>query len=174
MGRKRTLLAVLLLAPLAACSSVAVDTQHDPGVDFSNYRTWDWLPTSEMRAPDPMAQNPFVDKLIRAEVESGLAARGFPREPEDPEFLVTFITGVKDRLNVTHWGYGYGGRWGPSGGTTVSTYREGTLILDFIDTERREVIWRGSAQAVVQDPEVGKQNVREGIARMLDHFPPAK
>ena len=47
-----------------------------------------------------------------------------------------------------HYGRGYGG-----GVPYVRSYKEGTLILDFVDPETMQLIWRGWAVGAFDDPE---------------------
>ena len=57
----------------------------------------------------------------------------------------------------------------------VYQYEEGNLILDFIDPKSKELIWRGSAKAVVgneKTPEERQKKIEETIQKILEKYPP--
>jgi len=67
---------------------------------------------------------------------------------------VALLFGKQTKTNITSYGYGYGPYWGRYGGTAnidVSQYDEGTLIIDVIDMNKKELVWRGTGTGVI-DP----------------------
>ena len=172
MRHPAPILILILAASLPACSTTDVTSDYKKGVDFSKYRTWAWIPINEMRAPDPMAQNERADRFIRTGIERELVNRGYPMRPGSPDFYVSYITGVKDDLGTTAWGYGYGGQAWAAEGIQAYNYREGTLIVDVIDADKRELIWRGWAEGVINTFEEPDQLVREAVQKIFAEFPP--
>jgi hypothetical protein len=73
------------------------------------------------------------------------------------------------------YGYGpYGGYWGP-GGVSTYEYEEGSFILDFVDAKSKELIWHGSAKAVVgneKTPEERQKKIYETVQKILEKYPP--
>jgi hypothetical protein len=54
-------------------------------------------------------------------------------------------------------------------------YEEGSLILDFVDPQTKQLIWRGSAKAEVDDvktPEKREALIDEAVQKILKNFPP--
>lgn len=173
-----------LAVALAGCSSIRVNSDYDPKVDFSNFRTWSWLPQPVPEVIDPRVHNEIVDQRVRRAVEAGLAARGYQKvEPGHGDFGVGYYAAIEGKVSVQTINdyYGYGPGWGPGpafGATTqtyVREYDEGTLILEVVDSQSRELVWRASAQAEVSqsaEPEERDRRVREAVEQMLDDFPP--
>ena len=59
--------------------------------------------------------------------------------------------------------------------TRVREYEQGTLLLDFVDPETRQLLWRGSASARIRpssSPEESQKRANEAVAAMLERFPP--
>ena len=59
----------------------------------------------------------------------------------------------------------------------VYQYEEGTFILDFVDPESMELIWRGIAQGELRNyssPVKRYERIDEVVQKVLSNFPPAK
>ena len=165
------------------CSSIDVITDFDPEIVFSKYETYLWY-AGEMPADDKLSANPFVKKRVASSVESVLESKGFTKGADGKADLVVIIqAGSKDKMQVTnygHGGYGYGryGRgWGGGygGGTDVYYFEETTLLIDLIDLELKELVWRGSGTGTVKDYS-DQQEMQEAIdavvATIMNDFPP--
>jgi hypothetical protein len=174
----QSIIVVALIVLLASCSSVTVKSDYDPGVDFSKYKSFK-IYDGEPIPGDALAQNPLLQKRVVQSIEEQLQSKGFTKaESGDPDFIVAAHAGVKEKTQVTNWGgYGwYDPWWGPYGGRVdVSQYEEGTLVIDFVDFQGKELAWRGLGTAVVKDyssPEEIQRRVDHYVAQILGHFPP--
>ncbi|HEX6836464.1 MAG TPA: DUF4136 domain-containing protein, partial [Polyangia bacterium] len=57
---------------------------------------------------------------------------------------------------------------------TVRQYTEGTIVVDFVDPSSHRVLWRGSANGVVQHPQNPDLNkVAKSVDKMMRHYPPS-
>ena len=164
-----------------SCSTVyKVRYDYDVNINFELLKTYDWLPiqkNSDITSLDM--------KRIKNSVNSQLKNKGLKITSDSPEFLIAVHVEKKEKLSVTNWGYGYGpyggywvgywvGYWGPSG-IDVYQYEEGNLILDFIDPKSKELIWRGSAKAVVgneKTPEERQKKIEATVQKILEKYPP--
>ena len=175
---KRTLFCLLVLTALGcwSCSSVSINVDYDHDTDFSQYQTYRWMP-QEQRAPEQMSvEHSFLEKRIKDAVEAELRAAGYKRaRMEEPDFLVAYHIGARDKVDVTRYGYRYGphGRWGGPR-VEVRRYKEGTLILDLVDPGTRELFWRGTARGALRDITTGADEVRGVVSRILTGFPPSE
>ncbi|HYG07829.1 MAG TPA: DUF4136 domain-containing protein [Stenotrophomonas sp.] len=167
--------AALLLA--ACASSPTVKTDHDPAVDFSQYRTYTW-------GMKPQAGSPLVQQRIVDGIDARLQARGWRQAPDGQVTLAAhIITSQRQTLDTFYTGTGMGG-WGWRGGwgggmgmgtaqTTVRTYDVGTLVVDMFDTRTQQAIWRGTASGTVPStPERVNAAVEAGLDKMFTGFPP--
>jgi hypothetical protein len=169
---------------LVACSSTSFTTDHDPEIDFSNYKTYAWY-TGEMPEGDALSANPLVQKRVVSGVDKALEAKGYTQGTgEDFDFVVIIQAGTKEKMQVTNYGYGgygygrYGRGWGGYGGQTdVYQYDETTLMIDLVDAEKKELAWRGTATGVVKNysnQEKMQAAIDKVVARILKDFPPQK
>jgi hypothetical protein len=172
------IIAVGLMALLYSCSSLDISTDYDPTQDFSKYKTYRWARIKERDPNDLLTKNLNLRKRVHLAVNKGLKERGFEKlDRGKPDFIVFVHAGVQQKMNVYYQGgYHYGGWWGPYGGySSVSTYKQGTLVFDIVDTDEKELSWRGIASDVVQsysDPEALQEELDYVISIMLEDFPP--
>ena len=191
LTRLATLLAgILLVAVLSSCTASRTAVDYDPGVDFTDYRTYQWgAPEAVgLAGPEDPRVSPVARERMRLAIDQALLARGLVRE-SPPDFLVTLRTGLHDRQYVDTWG-----PWGPDpvwwrrghrhrpfgpfgydpffGRTTVRTVTEGTVALDMFDAETRQPIWHGHASRVVGRDDIHPADVERMVSAVLADFPP--
>lgn len=175
---------------LCACAGLEVNTDFDARADFSRYRRFAWLEppvresaSEELPANDVLAQNSLLDKRVRASVDEGLAARGLERvEPEQADLLVRYRVAIDEYLQQTGSFVGTGASYRhPSTVVSPSFYdaywttrriRDGTLIIDLIDAQTQQIIWRGWTVGRNPDGYFSEEQVRESVSRLLALFPP--
>ncbi len=165
---------VMVSAVLIGCASMSIRTDYDHSLDFAGYKTFGWLPRSGPKAPGGNLLTPFMEERIKSRIETELADKGYGLDTESqPDFLIAVHAGAKDQINVTDYGYHYGprGRWGPRY-VEVYTYKEGTLILDFVDPRLKQLIWRGWAVGALAGPEQVEQQITDSVGKILAEFPP--
>ena len=163
MRRALQLALILILAagPLAA-QKVYVD--YDRDADFDSYSTFQWQRSDEdLRDTDPLAHTRVKHAIAYRLSQGGV---GLTEVDSDPDLFVTYHTAEKENLQVNSSSMGYGGYgagwygrgwygggyWGGGFGsysTTVTTYTEGTLVIDIWDARKNQMVWRGMATAVV-------------------------
>ena len=172
------LLSVVAIAVLlTSCVSVRVAADYDTNVDFSEYKTFAFY-----KPGIDKAEISDLDKrrILRA-VESEMIAKGFTKS-EDPDLLVSIFTKSRERVNVFNngwgWGPGWGWGWNPwfwggYGMNSVSTSTEGTLFIDLIDAERKELVWQGSGSGyLTQKVEKKEERIREFVREIMGVYPP--
>ena len=181
-----SLVALAALAlPLAACSSTKVQSDYDPGYDFTHLNTYAWAERTEA-GKDPAVYSDIVESRVKEAVNRALQAKAFREVSSNPSFLVAWHGAIDQQHSVntvgTSYGYGWGwyGGWGGPGMATsttyVSTWDEGTLIIDFVDVSTNKLVWRGSAQGEVDeyenDPDRMQQDLNDAVTKMMATFPP--
>ena len=180
MKRVLKILAAFLVVALPGCSTMQVNYDYDPQTDFSSMNTFDWHPV-----PPGENLNQMVVKQVRSEVAQQLEEKGLRGSTEKPDFLIVIYGGRVSKVDIVDWGYSYGGpgryeRYGPystSRRIDVQEYEEGTLLLDFVDTDTKGLIWRSmatdalDAQATPKDRE---KQIQEAVTKILAKYPPAR
>jgi Domain of unknown function (DUF4136) len=173
--------AVALAVALTGCSTVQIDTQYKRDVDFGKYRAFAWNPVEPGPEQSQEARNPAIRQFVLGTIELQLSARGFQLAAPGttPDFLIAVHGWSRDRIEVRQYGYAYG--YGPYGmypmmagpAVEVRRYKEGTIVVDFIDAGTKELFWRGTASDTFM-PGTGPDSIKEAIATLLAAYPPPK
>ena len=137
---KRLLLLLIIVLISSSCDSVRVAADYDRSADFNSYETFaffkDGIDKAEISDLDKR-------RILRA-IESELLAKGFTKS-KTPDLLVNIFTKERQEVNVYNQNfgmYGWGWGWGPMMGwnqTNVTNSSRGTLFIDFIDTNKKEL-----------------------------------
>jgi hypothetical protein len=163
-----------ILLALMGCSSVAIDYDFDPAADFSKYRTYHWV--DEDVGHDVLAQMPLVKDRIKNGIDLALKNKGFIRQdPGETDFAVAIHGKVKTTTQITeHGDHGYHPWWGPYGGhVDVSTYDEGTVVIDIVDWSTKKLSWRGLITKIIEEsPGKDQAKINRIAADVMANFPP--
>ncbi|MGJ8745282.1 DUF4136 domain-containing protein [Polaribacter sp.] len=176
---KKIFLFLFATAILASCNSIKVATDYDTKVDFNQYKTFAFYKTGI----DKAEISDLDKKRILRAIESELLAQGLTKS-NNPDMLVSIFTKSRQKVNVqqqNNFGYGYGFGWGWNpwmmGGmnnVNVSQYTEGTLFIDFIDKEKKELVWQGIGTGAlkIQNREKKEARIKEFVKEIISRFPP--
>ncbi len=170
---------LMLFVLIASCSSVQVAADYDKNASFNDYKTFAFF-----KSGIDKAEISDLDKrrILRA-IESELMAKGFTKS-ETPDILVSIFTKSRDKVNVYNnnmgYGpYGYGWGWSPyywnSGYNSVSTSTstEGTLYVDLIDANKKELVWQGMGTGYLsQKMNKKEERIQEFVAKIMEKYPP--
>ena len=155
---------------LAACSTMRTNIDYDPSYDFNQAKTYNWIPN-----PQIAQANELFDKHFRKVMDEKMAAKGYSVNESNPNFLIAYHGDVQSKVDVTNWGYRYPGWYG---GVEVYQYEEGTLIVDFVDAQSKNLIYRATLTAEMDrgssDFERRQKRISEAVDKILKSFPPPK
>ncbi|MBD2714102.1 DUF4136 domain-containing protein [Microvirga sp. STR05] len=184
-GRTATLLAVstALLLGTAGCatsSRVGVTSDFDHSVNFQAFKTWSWYPTQTGDTEGGPAQGyqSFLDKRIRTAIEREMNAKGLSYTEKGGDLYVAYSAKVEDKQQANYGGFGpygypYGYRYGGLYNSGyITNYKAGTVIIDFVDSRRKELAWRGQGQAQVDKQTISEPEVYRIVNSILGTFPP--
>ncbi|MBN4085475.1 DUF4136 domain-containing protein [Flavobacteriaceae bacterium AH-315-B10] len=168
---------LLLLIAVTSCTSVRVAADYDKNANFNDYKSFAFFKTGIDKA-----EISDLDKrrILRA-IETELLAKGFTKS-ENPDLLVSIFTKSRQKINIYNNGfghYGYGWRWSPfywghSYYNNVSTSTEGTLYIDLIDSNKKELVWQGmgTGYLVTRNMEKKEERFREFVSKIMEKYPP--
>jgi len=161
---------------LNGCATMNVSSHIERGVDFAQFRTWDFGPADALPTGDPrLDNNPFFKDYLEGAVGKELERRHYTRtNTGTPDLLVHYHANISKTFDVngvdTRNGYCY-----DNCQANVFEYEQGTIVLDVVDTHTNRVIWRGWAQdnidGVIDRQDLLRKVVNTAVARMMEMFP---
>lgn len=186
----------LLLLGILICSGCApivnVQSQFDSTVNFRTYRTFAWhpaeIPTRREVGSGPQFST-LIDLRVREAVASELVKAGLnPINDELPDLLVAYDIAVDIQQETadagtaqagygygySYW-YGYRYRYGYAGVSALSNtpnYPPGTLIIDLVDPDTNQLVWRGWLEAEIDPSYIEPEKINRAVASIMAQFPP--
>ena len=152
-----------------------VKTDYDRGVDFSRYHTYAYH-SGKGLGEGRMINNSLVADRIHTSIDEDLAAKGLRRDQNNPDLIINYFIGGRERQNVTD-GFPYGigpWGWGMWNDVMVTNYTEGTMVLDFIDAHTNKLVWRAYIQKAVDNPQdlAKAKNIDKMVDKAVKKYPP--
>ncbi len=173
------LLAAVFL--LGSCSPFTkVYSEEEPGVKLTQYHTFNWLDNTAIKQGNsgPEWLSTSTQGKIRAAVEVQMGRYGFKPCDEKPDLMLHYHVVVKNEvLYVRDWTCGgvfeTPGQYDRCNRVQPVHYREGTLILDFIETKNGNQVWRGAAVGVLENlrPEEADARIKASVEAIFKKYP---
>ncbi|HKK03421.1 MAG TPA: DUF4136 domain-containing protein [Gammaproteobacteria bacterium] len=177
------------LALLGGCATLGpqIQTDYDPSVDFSRFQTFAFMDREERGVT--RTYDTLGDQRVMEAVTRELAARGYRKVEENPDLLVNFSMSTESVEEIrsvpssaVHPGYAWrSGFYYPwpaysypyAYETWVDRYEEGTLYIDLVDAERKQLVWEARAvgrvtQATREDPAGA---LDDAVAQIFERYP---
>ena len=175
-----------LLIVVTSCTSVRVATDYDRSKDFNNYKTFAFFKNGIDKA-----EINDLDKLrILRAIVAELLAKGLTIS-ENPDLLISIFTKSNQRVDVYNnfwgnglWGWGGFGPWGMGGfygpgwgwgwnRPNISTNVEGTLFVDLLDANKKELVWQGMGTGFLsRNMEEKEERIKEFVSKIMEEYPP--
>ena len=177
--RRVTYLITLAIPPLlfAGCATTMTVSSHVlEGVNFAQYRTYDWGPADALPTGDPrLDKDPFFLDHLEGAVEIGMARKGFERTADAPDLRIHYHANIAHRIDINRIDTERGYCHDSDCRVRVVEAEAGTLVIDVIDTRTNGLVWRGWAQHSVADMLANRDTmelkINEAVGRMLEQLP---
>ncbi|EAS20043.1 hypothetical protein BBFL7_02443 [Flavobacteria bacterium BBFL7] len=179
MIKKATLL-IAAIVLLVGCQTVRVSQDYAVGTDFNQFKTYGYF----KQGIDEADINDLDKKRILKAIDDQMLASGWTKS-QSPDIMINIFTKTQQRVDVyNNWGWnaGFGWGWGGLGwnngfgGNNVNTVNEGVLHIDFIDAQKKELIWQGVGTAPIRsnDPVKKTERINKIVQEILMQYPPAQ
>jgi hypothetical protein len=143
-------LALTAVLALSACQTrPEIRTQSAPELNTQTYHTFGFV---EHPSTDKASYTTLTTRYLEDAVTREMLARGYTQS-DHPDLQINFTVASRDRVEsypgpgvgYSRWGWrGWGWGWGY--GRDVHTYTEGSLTIDVVDHNKRELVWSGTAE----------------------------
>jgi hypothetical protein len=181
-------LGAVMLGISACTTSPKIQYDAVEGYDFDKAQTYAII---ETKGKTQIEVGPGTVQAVYQAMHDSLDALGLTEAPAaDADLLVVAHLQMTDKVDVTNWGYGYGGYsgygyygggyggMGMSGGTTTTEYKDATLAIDIVDNVEDVLVWRGWASKNIYGDTKGslnekeRENLKATLRNILANFPP--
>lgn len=163
----------LVLALLIGVMTQAQDvtTNSMPGVNFSKYHTYKWVPIEGAKYP-----NQILDAQIKASIDSQLSAKGFTKtDGDNADLVIGYQVSIQQENQWNAYSTG-GMRWGGGmASAQQSTINIGTIVVDMYDPSNKTLVWTGRATKTLDtnaNQEKKQKNLDKAMAKLFKKFPP--
>lgn len=158
-----------------AAQAQKIKVQYDKSLDFAKFKTYS-IDTVDN------ASKPMLRLAIQAAVEHDLNRLGLTKVPNNPDLYVEMYGAVDNDMTFHYHDAVYGGYNPPvnsiilwhdiPGTTTTVVIHKGELVVDLIDANRKQLVWRGVAKQKLSDQrdEVVDQ-VNTAVEKMFLQYP---
>ena len=126
------------------------------GTDFSKYKTYAWG-TSHQKTPNAVWNQHLVE-----DIDAALQAKGLHKVEigGNPNLIVAYDAGTQPAYSI--WDL-----------TEVKEVKEGTLVVQLVDSQYGKVVWWGIADdTLTNKPEKDFPMVQKRISKMFKQYPP--
>lgn len=180
MKRLFRLFSILILLSLLgnACSPIInVYSEEEPGINLRKYRSYDWLDNKVVESDNVMY---FLAGKTEAQIEGSIEQQmsrfGYKKCNQNPDLLLHYHVIVKNfEMYYQDW-WCEDETWNKYGRCQrmrATSYKEGTLIVDMIDAQTGNQVWRGVAIGVLDQipPEDVQVNIDRAVKAIFKKFP---
>lgn len=179
---------------LTACTSRKVYSDYVEGIDFNQFKTFAWLPSTEGDSSEDLYNNEIVISNIQKQVNDEMKARGLEVNTENPDLLILLHLNFQQREELVRtpiyssYNYYYPGFYAGPGYPyyyyyyntvpSISGYdirpvefTQGTIVVDVVRAETKELIWRGWSETRIDDPEKFKKQIQKTVQGIYKEYP---
>ena len=183
----RKFLTVATMAVFAAgCASTPDAPKNrvdfDKAADFSVYRTYGF---PKETGTDRGGYSTLVTSYFKSSISTAMEARGYKYSEEKPDLLVNLFMNTRDRTETTstprmsagygYYGYRYGlyNAWPMYEEDRTVTYQIGTINIDIVDAEKKQLVWEGISEGRVTEEAMAnpKVTVNAVVTELMRQYP---
>jgi len=176
---KKFLAALLIFAGPVLVNAQKVEVGVDRTVNLAKYKTYSW-------SNAPSSSNPLITQTIMNEVERAMALKGLTKVAQNGELNLVVFAATASDLHIDHPAPGPGlhsittGVGG--GGSAQWPVTKGTIVIDIIDANTKNSVWRAQATDTLdsgpsgnmqKDAKSVEKKIRRAVDKMFKKFPVA-
>ena len=174
--------AVAAIALAGCASGPDIRAYYDKAADFGKYRTYGFVTQAGTDSGDFRS---LATQMLQNAASREMEARGYTRA-ENPDLVINFKGQLEEKVDIEStpapyygpgWGYRgwYGAPYGGYGGSEVTTrrYNVGTLVVDVVDREKRQVVFQGAISDVVtkEMQQNREASINAAVAHVFSKYP---
>ena len=192
--KKLNLILLFITAAILISCGPRVATQKMTTKDLSVYDTFAYLPNANVSAEGMQMGSEDVSRAVVEAVNENLRQAGYRLDRQNPDLLVLISTETDTEVATTtdpvyaaypytagigavnpiYNDYYYGGFAGYNNvigyDTDTYAYQQGTVVINLVDRETRNTVWKGVASESVSD-QANIRAIRELVNAIFEEYP---
>jgi hypothetical protein len=185
---KTTLLISIAAIALWAgpCLAGNVKNDFDPDVDFARFRTFTFIGGKDLDRSGWLDEADTRERFKNF-IAGALEMRGLTEVPKDGKagLAIRFWVGRQEKQDVSVVGFGASSMWGGypayySGAWAwsyeeyvIHNYSKGTLIVDLIDPDSKQLVWRTFLKQKIEDRSKAYVEAKRNLYKAMSILPPS-
>jgi hypothetical protein len=169
-----TVVLATALFPPFDCSAADVKTYPGRDVDFTQFKTYQWLPTRVLGKAGIVEDEPTLGPLLRTAVNKQLIKVGLT-ESNGPADLQVAVFGLREadaHLEAVIFSFIPDAEWGTSPRFTVGRFtHKGALVVNLIDTKTKKSAWAGVSKKSIRPTGVRPEDIEKATANLFKKYP---
>lgn len=175
----KSLFAAFLIAiSIVVANGQKVQVGADRTVNLSKYKTYSW-------ATGSATANPLIQQIIVTEVDRSMALKGLTKVASNGEINLVVFAATESDLHISYpsWHPGMNSiATGIVGGSQQWPVTKGTIVIDMLDANTKNSVWRGQATDTLEHGPTGnmqkdaksvEKKIRKAVDKMFKKFPNA-
>jgi len=138
----KLLLFFMLMLGVSGCATVhQVSAKYYGDTEISDFKTYSWVNTAPQIYGATTTDKISTDSRIRRAVDQDLVSKGYVETENKPvDFMIGYRLNIQEKTKIIPAGQDF---------TSVDERTRGSLTIDILDPDSKQLIWRGSADAEV-------------------------
>jgi hypothetical protein len=175
---KKFLSSVVILVCTVMVYAQKVEVGADRTVNIAKYKTYSWASGSS-------TSNPLIQQTIVDAVDRAMVLKGMTKVALNAELNLVVFAATESDLHISHpsWHPGLNSiATGIGGASQQWPVTKGTLVVDMLDANTKNSIWRGTATDTLEHGPTGnmqkdaksvEKKIKKAVEKMFKKFPVA-
>jgi hypothetical protein len=154
---------LILSIGLSACMTPVESELLSPEIDFSTFRSFNWIDPADTPYTAAFAQTPLIDKRVRLTIDEQFILKGYRKvEVEKADFLVTYHAEAAERVEF----YAVGG----ARTVEAEPYFDTAIMIDVYEATSKRLAWRGLVRKAFDNREAAIESIRGSVQKIVEKF----
>jgi hypothetical protein len=175
---KKVFITLSILVSAILVNAQKVEVGADRTVNLAKYKTYSWT-------NPPTASNPLIGQAIMDAVDRAMTLKGLTKVAANAEINLVVFAATESDLHISYpsWHPGMNSiATGIVGGSQQWPVTKGTMVVDMVDANTKNSIWRGQATDTLDHGPTGnlqkdaksvEKKIKKAVDKMFKKFPVA-
>lgn len=165
---------IVLNITIGACSSSNPSQKETPRIiDFNQYSTF-YFPNAVVPSSDnPVFKEPQFSERVEQEISFILSTKNMDQTSQNGDLALYYyaITQKKEDVPILPYRIGWAAEPFIESGEILENYSSDTFVIDFVDSNMNQLIWRGSVGLPFKNSDKLFRVLPDSLQKLLKTYP---